>query len=33
MIWFAFFDEEEEPQMCDLLQLFELGPSVKREEK
>lgn len=33
MIWFAFFDEEEEPQMYDLLQLFELGPSVKREEK
>lgn len=33
MIWFAFFDEEEEPQMYDLLQLFELGPSVNREEK
>lgn len=31
MIWFAFFDEEEEPQMYDLLQLSELGPSVKKE--
>lgn len=33
MIWFAFFDEEEELQTYDLLQLFELGPSVKRKEE
>lgn len=32
MIWFAFFDEEEEPQMYDLLQLSESGPSVMRKK-